>query len=333
MPSGRWFVKLWQVLVKSPTIMYNKLNMDLRKGGGGVKLLKKHVKWFGDRIYRDRLDSSAAHSSFFLIISFLPFFALLFTLMQRIHFSDGVSVVERIVNYFPDSVRSFVQGLFPGPLNTGGFVPIAIITAAWTSSLGMIAVIKGLDQIFEVQRRRNILVMRVVALLYVLAFAAVILFTAALLVFGSTIYRFLLSHSSPFFIFLLVHFKSAVGFVLLWMFFTLMYTAIPRRRTRLVNNMAGAVVGAGGWVLFSYFFSLFVENFSNFSLYGSLATLVILMYWLFFCMYIMFIGAEVSMWLQTSGIQEDVNRLWKKRKKRRAREKQKAADAEKGNTP
>ena len=88
---------------------------------------------------------------------------------------------------------------------------------------------------------------------------------------------------------------------------------------RLSHNLAGAAFSAAGWVLFSFFFSIFVERFSDFSLYGSLATLVILMFWLFSCMYIMFLGAEVSMWLETSSIGMDVKNLRKKRKKRRAR--------------
>lgn len=59
-----------------------------------MKLLKKHLFWFLDRMDRDRLDSTAAHGAFFLLISFLPFVAFLLTLMQRIHFSDGVSLIE-----------------------------------------------------------------------------------------------------------------------------------------------------------------------------------------------------------------------------------------------
>ena len=56
-----------------------------------MKLLKKHVGWFLSRVDRDRLDSTSAHGAFFLIISFLPFVAFLLTLMQKIHFSDGLS--------------------------------------------------------------------------------------------------------------------------------------------------------------------------------------------------------------------------------------------------
>ena len=78
-------------------------------------------------------------------------------------------------------------------------------------------------------------------------------------------------------------------------------------------------------MLFSYFFSLFVEEFSNFSIYGGLATLVILMFWLFFCMYIVFLGAEVSVWLEQSGIGADIKNWRQKRRKRRQRKKREKA--------
>ncbi len=285
------------------------------------KLAKKHFKWFVQRIVRDRLDSTAAHGAFFLIISFLPFLAFLLTLMQRIHFSSGMTVIEAILNMFPASVAGFIQDLFPSPLESGGVLPVAIIMAVWSSSMGMVAVIKGLDHIYEVQETRNYIALRLMSLVYVILFAVVILLTAALLVFGSTIYKYLLEHSPQFFATLLLNFKSLLGFLLLLVFFTLEYSFLPRRRVKFIHNLAGAAFGAAGWVLFSFFFSLFVENFANFSIYGGLATLVILMYWLFSCMYIMFLGAEVSMWLETSGIQTDLKNLRKKQKKQRERKK------------
>ncbi len=284
------------------------------------KLLKKHLKWFIGRIERDRLDSTAAHSSFFLIISFLPFLALLLTLMQRIHFESGLSVIETALEALPESISSYVKELFPSPLESTGVLPVAIIAAVWSSSVGMVAIIKGLDHIYDVKETRNYIHLRLIALLYVVALAVVLLITVALMVFGNTIYRSILDRF-PFFAILLVNFKSLVSFVILLLFFTLMYSFLPRRRVRFVNNFFGAAFGALGWVLFSYFFSLFVENFSNFSIYGGLATLVILMYWLFFCMYILFLGAEVSIWLETSSIREDIKNLKKKRSHKRTRRK------------
>lgn len=63
------------------------------QGGLPMKLFKKHFTWFMERIDQDRLDSTAAHGAFFLLISFLPFVAFLLTLMQQIHFGDGVTLI------------------------------------------------------------------------------------------------------------------------------------------------------------------------------------------------------------------------------------------------
>ena len=91
-----------------------------------MKLIKKHIKWFAGRVTRDRLDSASAHGAFFLIISFLPFIALVLTLMQRIHFSSGVPILEAALRLFPESVSSFVEALFPSPLESGGVLPGAL---------------------------------------------------------------------------------------------------------------------------------------------------------------------------------------------------------------
>ena len=295
-----------------------------------MKLLRKHVGWFITRTARDRLDSCSAHAAYFLIISFLPFIALLLTLMQHIHFAPGLTLIEAALEFLPGAVADYVAGLLPTAIQSHGILPVALVMAVWSSSAGMVAIIKGLDSIFEVKKARNIVHMRLVAAVYVVLFAMVLLLVAVLLVFGSTIYNFLLQKSPRFFATLLMNFKSLLGFILLLAFFTLMYTFLPRRRVRFLHNLAGAAFSAAGWVLFSYFFSLFVENFSDFSIYGGLATLVILMFWLFFCMYILFLGAEVSMWLESSGIGGDLKEQREARRERRSAKKRKAHKAAKG---
>lgn len=280
-----------------------------------LPFLKKHIAWFVNRARVDRLDSSAAHGAFFLITSFLPFLAFLLTLMQRVHFSSGLSMVEAALDQLPAVFSSALSEVIPSPIDSSGVLPAAVITAVWSSSMGMVAVIKGLDQIYGGKKGRNLVALRVMAVVYVLMLAIVILAVALLLVFGSTIYKFLLDRW-PLFAALLMKFKSLVSFVLLFGFFTLLYNFVPKRRVKFRHNLAGAAFGAGGWVLFSFFFSLFVENFSNFSIYGSLATLVILMFWLFSCMYILFLGGEVSVWLETSGVKKDLRALWHRKPKK-----------------
>lgn len=290
-------------------------------------ILKKHALWFADRVNRHRLDSSAAHSAFFLITSFLPFLAFLLTLMQRIHFSSGLTMIEAALELLPSAFSTALREVIPSPIEASGVLPVAVVMALWSSSMGMVAVIKGLDHIFEADTPRNYIMLRLMAMVYVILLAVALIAAALLLVFGSTIYGFL-QKSWPVLAALLINFKSLAGFVMLFLFFILLYTFVPRRRVKFRHNLAGAAFGAGGWVLFSYFFSLFVENFSNFSIYGSLATLVILMFWLFFCMYILFLGGEVSMWLATSGLAQDVLTLMRPKPKKYKMKRQSPARTE-----
>ena len=147
-----------------------------------MKLLKKHLFWFLDRMDRDRLDSTAAHGAFFLLISFLPFVAFLLTLMQRIHFSDGVSLIEAALETFPESVAAYLESLLPSALESTGVLPVAVITAVWSSSMGMVAVIKGLDQIYGAKEPRGYVRLRAMAVLCVIVFAAALIVAAALVV-------------------------------------------------------------------------------------------------------------------------------------------------------
>ena len=51
----------------------------------------------------------------------------------------------------------------------------------------------------------------------------------------------------------------------------------------------------GNRIGFSYLFSFYIDNFSNYSAtYGSLTAVVLCMLWFYSCMYIMFIGAELN---------------------------------------
>ena len=77
--------------------------------------------------------------------------------------------------------------------------------------------------------------------------------------------------------------------------FTLIYRFMPGNEIPLSQHLPGAVVSSLGWFLFSYAFSVYVDDFSGFSnMYGSLTALILLMLWLYFGMYITLIGAEFN---------------------------------------
>ncbi len=290
-----------------------------RKISDVKSLIQKHFVWFSEKIDRDAVDSYAAQVSFWILIAFIPFVMFVLTLLQIIRFED-TTLLFAFANMMPEPVEQLLRLLFSEIRAPQGILSMTAIVCVWSASTGMLALVKGLYAVFDVPKKRNFIFMRVLAILYTLALAIILLVSMGLLVFGDMLYEWLIPYMPPAFPNLVREFKPLMGFAILLLFFWLMFIAIPRKQVSWRNAFWGAALAAAGWVLFSFFFSIFVENFSNYAtIYGSLAAIIILMMWLYICMFILLIGGELAMWLQHSSIKPDVRaRLGKfvRRKKR-----------------
>lgn len=223
-----------------------------------------------------------------------------------------------MMGIFPVSVAEYLEGLLAQNAAASSVLSVSVITFLWSASNGMVGIIKGLDTIYRTKKRRGIIRVRLISVVYLFSFSVALVITAVTLVFSSSVYRLLLSKVPDVIAILLINFKSLFGFLLLILFFWLLFNTFPRKSIKLKNNFFGAIFSAAGWVLFSFFFSIFVDNFSNFSVvYGSLATLIVLMVWLYTCMYILFLGAEVSVWFEENTVIPDIKQLLSRKHKKK----------------
>jgi membrane protein len=111
----------------------------------------------------------------------------------------------------------------------------------------------------------------------------------------------------------IISLRTIVGLVTLLIFFLLIYVVIPNRKTRIVNELPGAMVCAAGWMGFSYAFSFYIDNYANYaSMYGNLTAIVLFMLWMYFCMYILFIGAEVNLLFENKAFVNKIKLLYQK---------------------
>ena len=242
---------------------------------------------------------------------------LILTLLQVIRFED-TSLLVAFVQMLPPPVEEVVSYLFQEVHAPQTLISMTAITCVWSASTAMVALIKGLYSVFDVSKNHNYIFMRILANLYTVVFVMTLLVSMGLMVFGDMLYEWLITVMPPAFPTLINRFKPIMSYVLLLFFFWLMFIAIPRKQVSLRNAFFGAALASAGWVLFSFFFSVFVENFANYAtIYGSLAALVILMVWLYACMFILLIGGEIAMWLQHSGINRDVSDLKTERRRRK----------------
>jgi membrane protein len=171
---------------------------------------------------------------------------------------------------------------------------VSILTALWSASAGMKALITGINIAYDERETRGFLKLRGLALL--LTVGAIVVFglaIGAIAVFPALAGRLPGGHP-----------LEAVAGVLRWVVLAavvvgglaVVYRLSPDRdqpRMRWVSS--GAIMAAVFWLVASIGFSFYADNFSNYNkTYGSLGAVIILLFWLYISAFIILLGAELN---------------------------------------
>lgn len=253
------------------------------------------------KVTDDYVPTFSAQAAFFIFISFFPFVMFLLTLIQYLPVTES-ELLALIRSVLPSGINTYiasiVHDIYFQPAKT--IISITAITTLWSASRGFLAVVKGLNTVYGINETRNYIRLRITSAIYTLAFAVIIVVSLGLLVFGNRLYL-IISTQFPLVNDLavaIIGLRTIFSLALYTGFFLLLYIVIPNRKTKFLNELPGAMIAATGWMLYSYLYSIYIDNFARYSaMYGSLTAIVLLMLWLYFCMYILFIGAEINVLL------------------------------------
>lgn len=260
------------------------------------------IKNFINRIMEDNVGVYAAQASFFIILSVFPLIMLVITIVGMT--SIPQDIINSIANgLLPETFSVFITDLLTelSESSSGTVLSITAIVALWSASNGVLAIMRGLLSIYHIKDNRHYIIKRSISALYTIIFVVIIVFSLAGLVFGNKLYL-LLKTVSPVAYNILGIFigsRALISLCILILFFLLMYRIVRNTTYSLLDLFPGALFSACGWLLFSFAFSIYVDNFGRYSyMYGSLTTIILLMLWLYVCVYIAFIGAEVNVFIK-----------------------------------
>ena len=249
----------------------------------------------------DHVGAYAAQTAYFIMLSFFPFVILLVSLIRYTSITPA-DVYRAAQGIFPDSMDTFILSLINEVYSkTAVTVSVSAIVAAWSAGKGFLALMRGMNTIYNVEERRNYVILRLRSALYTVVFVIAIILSLVVLVFGNSIHEAAMEHY-PFISVItgmVVRLKGIVGILFLSAVFMVMYRFVPNRKARLFSQAPGAVFSAVCWYVFSIVFSLYVEYSPGLSnMYGSLTTIVLVMLWLYACMYIILLGAEINSYFE-----------------------------------
>lgn len=262
----------------------------------------KNIKLFTGKCRKDHIGAFAAQSAFFLLLSLIPFLMVFSSLLQYTMVSEAALL--RFVNgLVPEYIAPFVISIIHEVYHKSvGIVSVTAVAAIWSAAKGVQHLAAGFNMIYGVNETRNLLVRRFWAVVYTLVFMLSIVAALVLLVFGNGIQEILTGYV-PFLAQatnLLFQLRSLIMLGVLSCVFTILFRTLPNDRVitehkpTLKNQFPGGLLCAVSWYLLSAVFSIYLDYFNGFSMYGSLTTIVLVMLWLYFGMYIMMLCVEIN---------------------------------------
>lgn len=268
-----------------------------------TNLIKKEnfidvIKKLYNKITEDDIFALASQLSYNLILAFFPFLIFLLTLIgySSLKSKDVLTLLSSIL---PISAYELIKTIVIEVVDVQqtSLLWLSIALAIWTAASGFSAVIKGLNKAYEVKETRSYIKVKIISILCTVILAILIIITLFLLVFGDIIGIYLLGRL-PFveairFIWNLS--KTIILVCMMVLTFAGIYRYTPCRQMEWAEALPGALISTIGWVVISYGFAYYVNNFSNYSrLYGSLGAVVVLMTWIFLTSLILIMGGEIN---------------------------------------
>lgn len=245
------------------------------------------------RIQQDSIFVYAAHISFYIIISMVPFIMVLLGISEYILPLWSNEIFAALLPPVPSAVlpllKMITEELFSR--RTQLFLPFSAASLIFTASRGIAAGMRGVRRIY---RGDDIGFIRSLfrSVLYTLLFLGIIILVLLLIT-----YTVLISHSSDIACRLFRSFAGSgiIAFCLVTLAFFLVYLLFCARRLPFKTHISGALTATLSQWIFSAGYSFYIDHFGNYSaIYGSLTAIVLLFLWTYFSTVIFLLGAELN---------------------------------------
>lgn len=254
------------------------------------------IRDFCRQMNRKNISSFAASTAFFLFLSLVPMVIVVCTIIPFTPLGEE-KLLLAIMDIVPDTLDPLIINIIADVYHkSAGVLSLAAVATLWSAGKGVLALIRGLNEVNEVKEERSYFVLRIVASFYTMLLLLILIFLLVSNVFGEVLADMILIKlpESRWVFDILMNFRFLAVWLILTILFTMVYTYIPNKKLRFKAQIPGAVFSAVAWSLFSWGFSLYVEYSGQFSTYGSLSVIIIVMLWLYFCFYIIMIGAQIN---------------------------------------
>lgn len=250
-----------------------------------------------------RITTYSAACAYYLFMSLVPVIMLLVSVLQYTPLTRDV-VLEAVADYVPESLYEIVDYIVTSIYNGGRVaLTVSILLTLWSASACMKALLRGMDSVYDAERREDYIRFSLRACFYMVIFVFILLLSVFVMVYGGQILDMIedsmpANHSLDFLFTLAKHLRFLIILALLALVFSLLYKWMPAKNLKYRRQLPGAVFSAVVWAAFSFIFSFYVSLSDKFGAYGYIGTIMVAMIWIFYCFYFLLMGGFINHYIE-----------------------------------
>lgn len=260
-----------------------------------------HIKHFINKSNRDNIAAIAAQSTFFILLSVVPFLMFTFAILSIFGIPQNLFDIY-VEDILTDDVSSYIEKIIVETYESSvGVAYTTIVLALWSSGRGLYSITEGIRRIYRIPDK-NWLMKRLLAVGYTF-----VMFLVLVISIGGFVVCELFDHAIspylkelPYSFGLLYALRYLILFVLIVLLIALALKLYLRnkvsdkRRAKFLLQLPGAVLTSVCWVLLSLGIRVYVQYFNGFSIYGSLGATAVIMVWIYMSMYIFLCSVQLN---------------------------------------
>lgn len=266
-------------------------------GSSGWKKILKRAK---ERIVEDKIPIVSAGVAFYAFLAIFPSVMALFSIYGLA--TDAQTAEEqitRLAEIMPEETISIIEGRIDNLMETstaalGWGTVFSLLVALWSANQGTKSLFTGLNVAYRTDNERSFIKQNALTLLFTLgAFIIIIVSLGFIVIFPILVNTIGLPGTAES---LIQWLRWPILAIIVIFALGIIYQYAPARETPEFKwVILGAVVATLGWLIASWGFSIYVNNFAAFGeMYGPLSAVVILMFWLFITSFIILVGGELN---------------------------------------
>lgn len=264
------------------------------------EFLKKLFRRFVDNSATDR----AAQLAYYFLFALFPFLFFIVTLAAYLPSKGAIDeVMARLDPVMPEQAEQIIRAQLTALATTQRphFLTLGLALALWSASRGIDALRGSLNRSYAVKESRPWWQTQGMALLLTAGSSVVMLLAVAGIALGGNAGLWLAGrlHVDQFWPLLWGWLRWPITAVFVMLVFAVLYFFLPDVEQEWRFVTPGSVLGTTLWLLASWAFATYADNFGSYDkTYGSIGGVIVLMTWLWVTGLIFILGGELNALLE-----------------------------------